>query len=123
MVRERRCSQSPQSCVVICLSVVYNLPCPTNENLQIPNAFSPNKDNVNDDFCLQGWDACIEEFEITIYDRWGEKVYESKDPNFCWDGVYKNNVLEAQVFVYYVKAKYSNQDKALVKKGNLSLIR
>ena len=106
-----------------CVKITVETPCATNENLQIPNAFSPNKDNVNDDFCLQGWDACIVDFEIFIYDRWGEKVFESKDPNFCWDGVYNGKVLDAQVFVFYVKAKYSYEDKAVIKKGNISLIR
>lgn len=103
----------------ICVTVFVELPCPTNENLQVPNAFSPNNDNVNDEFCLQGWDGCIEDFQIYIYNRWGEKVYESKDPNFCWDG----KQMDAQVFVYYLKAKYSNFDDIIIKRGNISLIR
>jgi len=106
-----------------CVTVTVELPCPINENLQIPNAFSPNNDNVNDAFCLQGWDVCLENFSIVIFDRWGEKVFESKDPNFCWDGKFRNIIMDAQVFVYYIKARFTTLDKPIIKKGNISLIR
>jgi len=106
-----------------CVTIEVEIPCPTNENLEVPNAFSPNKDGVNDDFCLQGWDACLEDFKIIIYDRWGEKVFESIDPNFCWDGKYLNTIMDAQVFVYYIKARYTEIENPIVKKGNISLIR
>jgi len=78
---------------------------------------------MNDEFCLQGWEQCIIDFTVIIFDRWGEKVFESKDPNFCWDGIYNNTIMDAQVFVYYIKAKYITLDKPIIKKGNISLIR
>jgi len=106
-----------------CVTVTVELPCPENENLDVPNAFSPNKDGVNDEFCLQGWESCIENFSILIYNRWGEKVYESKDPNFCWDGTYRGKELDAQVFVYQLKARFININEPIIKKGNISLIR
>ena len=98
------------------------IPCPTNADLSVPNAFSPNKDGNNDEFCLQGWNICITEFSVLIYDRWGNKVYESSDPDFCWDGVYKGKPLDAAVFVYVIKAKL-NTDEEVIRKGNISLIR
>jgi len=106
-----------------CVTVSVEMPCPTNESLQVPNAFSPNSDNVNDDFCLQGWDVCIEEFSVIIFNRWGAKVFESQDPNFCWDGYHSGSIMDAQVFVYYLKARVANIEKAIIKKGNISLIR
>ena len=78
--------------------------------------------NENDNFCLEGWAICNEYFTITIYDRWGEKVYESNDPNFCWDGKFKGQTEDAQVFVYYLKAKFLNVDKPIVKKGNILVV-
>jgi len=106
-----------------CVTVAVETPCPKNESVAIPNAFSPNNDGVNDEFCLQGWDACIESFNIIIYNRWGEKVYESIDPNFCWDGKRLNTVMDSQVFVYYAKARFKEIVNPVVKKGNISLIR
>jgi gliding motility-associated-like protein len=107
-----------------CVTITVEIPCPTNENLDlVPNAFSPNEDNVNDEFCLQGWSVCLEEFQVLIFDRWGEKVFESKDPNFCWDGFYRGTIMDAQVFVYYIKARFTDNDKPIIKKGNISLIR
>jgi len=106
-----------------CVIVNVELPCPKAENLAVPNAFSPNNDNVNDEFCLQGWDDCVEEFNIVIYSRWGEKVFESNKTDFCWDGIYAGKTCEAAVFVYYIKARFSNIDTLVSKQGNISLIK
>jgi len=106
-----------------CVTVSVELPCPKSENLGIPNAFSPNEDNVNDELCLQGWSNCIENFSIRIFDRWGNKVYESKDPNFCWDGKYQGAIGEAAVYSYYLSAKYKNIEIVINKTGNISLIK
>ena len=67
-------------------------------NLFIPNAFSPNGDGVNDNMCFRGeW---IREFHIAIYNRWGEKVFETNDINECWDGRYKGNKCQSGVYMY-----------------------
>ena len=62
----------------------------------IPNTFSPNGDNVNDYFQLTPFDInnpsnkyndpCFDQMKVSIYNRWGQKVFESEDPNFKWDG-------------------------------------
>ncbi len=57
-----------------------------------------------------------------IYNRWGEKVFESTDPSFCWDGTYKGKALDLAVFVYYIVADLTNNEK-VERKGNISLIR
>jgi gliding motility-associated-like protein len=89
----------------------------------VPNAFSPNNDGHNDSFILHGWaNNCVSDFTIVIYDRWGEKVFESEDPTYSWDGSFKGKTLDAAVFVYYIKAKTSSGTK-INKKGNISLIR
>ncbi len=115
-----------------CLKVYVEIPCPSNRNMGIPNAFSPNGDNVNDKFCLDGWADCINKFEIVIFDRWGEKVFESKDPDFCWDGIYNGKALDPGVFVYFVKATYASAGYTPIsakgsfdvnRTGNISLVR
>jgi gliding motility-associated-like protein len=105
-----------------CVRVTVEIPCPANKDLAVPNAFSPNDDGHNDIFCLQGWSNCIQAFTIYIYDRWGEKVYESTDAGFCWDGTYRGKPLDPAVFVYFINATFSNDNK-VEKKGNISLIR
>ena len=106
-----------------CTTVSIEIPCPNPDLLSAPNAFSPNNDGTNDDFCLQGWGNCVEKFKVLIYDRWGVLVYQSENPDFCWNGRYNGNELDAQVFIYFIKAKYSNQTNIFTKKGNISLIR
>lgn len=91
-------------------------------NFSMPNAFTPNADGINDKFCLQGWGACNAEFRIVIFDRWGEKVYEATDPNFCWDGKLKGQLLNADVYIFYISAKYKD-DTVVNRKGNITLIR
>jgi gliding motility-associated-like protein len=116
----------------LCTVVNVEKPCPNNRDMGVPNAFTPNNDGVNDKFCLDGWSSCVKNFEIVIFDRWGEKVFESKDPDFCWDGIYKGKALDPAVFVYYIKANYyvagatpdapkGNTD--VNRTGNISLVR
>ncbi len=89
---------------------------------KVPNAFSPNNDGHNDLFVLHGWDKCVSNFSLVIFDRWGEKVYETSNPANSWDGKYKGKTLDPAVFVYYIDAK-SNSGEKVNKKGNISLIR
>jgi len=106
-----------------CVVVYVEEPCHLNENSILPNAFSPNDDNMNDLFCMQGWKECTESFKIIILTRFGEKVFESTDPDFCWDGKYLNNTLESQVLVYFIKARFIKSKKRIEKRGNISLLR
>jgi gliding motility-associated-like protein len=125
-------SATTQYCVIVsdtnncsdsaCLMVYVENPCSGNLNLPVANAFSPNNDGANDRFCLRGWNNCLKDFIIYIYDRWGEKVFESENPAFCWDGTYKGSPLNTGVFVYYIKAILETDDE-VVKRGNISLIR
>lgn len=110
-----------------CVTINVDKPCP---DFAVPNAFSPNNDGHNDKFCLQGWDNCVTKFNILIYDRWGEKVFESLDPSFCWDGTLSPTMLSAvpgkpllsAVFVYSITATLKSGEK-ISRKGNISLIR
>ncbi|HLP21601.1 MAG TPA: gliding motility-associated C-terminal domain-containing protein, partial [Chitinophagales bacterium] len=66
----------------------------------IPNAFSPNGDGSNDFFQIFGPGSVrdyINHFSIKIFNRWGELVYESLDPGFKWNGVYKGTLLPPAV--------------------------
>lgn len=94
----------------------------SNNNFFLPNAFSPNNDGHNDLFTLKGWKNNVKEFNIIIYDRWGEKVFESNDPEMGWDGTYKGKLTDPAVFVYSINATSISGDK-IIRKGTISLIR
>jgi gliding motility-associated-like protein len=96
--------------------------CVNNGDFSTPNAFTPNGDNNNDKFSLQGWSYCVTDFKIMIFDRWGAKVYEATDPNFSWDGTNQGNLLSSGVYVYAITASI-NRNPISVKKGNITLIR
>lgn len=57
----------------------------------LPNAFTPNFDNLNDIFVGKGYFDGIENFRMTIWNRWGELIFETNNPNEGWNGR-KNNV-------------------------------
>jgi len=84
--------------------------------LFVPNVFSPNEDGQNEVFRARGTD--LYEFEMRIYDRWGNKVFESHDIEKGWDGTYRGQLMNSGVFVYYILS-----GGELVAKGNVTLLR
>ena len=67
----------------------------------IPDVFSPNGDGVNDEYkiYLASRTICPDEFEFIIFDRWGQKMLETKDPEFVWRG----ENCTAGAYVYYLR--------------------
>ena len=88
--------------------------------LYIPNAFSPNNSTKNDAHCLFGTD-CVSSLTFNIFDRWGNKVFASTDPNACWDGTYKGQALDPAVFVYHMSATLNNGE-SVERQGNITLV-
>ncbi len=89
----------------------------------IPNAFTPNGDGNNDFFEVFGNKEAWKQFEVQIFDRSGEMVYESNDMNFKWDGNYKGKMLNPSVFVYLVKVVYIDNYTDKLFKGSVTLVR
>ncbi|MBI3234929.1 MAG: gliding motility-associated C-terminal domain-containing protein, partial [Bacteroidetes bacterium] len=82
-----------------------------NAQIYIPNAFTPNKDDLNECFkptisFVYGGDVSSKSlrYTFTIYDRWGEKIFETNDPLDCWDGTYKNKPAPGDVYIYRINA-------------------
>jgi gliding motility-associated-like protein len=86
----------------------------------VPNAFTPNGDGKNDCFGVQTWGA-VTDFEFSIFSRWGERVFFTKDPKQCWDGRYKGTEQSSNVFVYQIRAKGLCGD--IYRRGTVTLIR
>ncbi|HEV8273365.1 MAG TPA: gliding motility-associated C-terminal domain-containing protein [Chitinophagaceae bacterium] len=87
----------------------------------MPTAFTPNKDGLNDCYRVSHW-GIIENIELSIYNRWGQLVFFTKDSNQCWDGTFKGLPQDPGVFVYMVKANTSCE-KNIFRKGTFVLIR
>ena len=97
-----------------------------NSQVFVPNTFTPNGDGVNDRFYPSAKGVKIIN-KMAIYNRWGELVYSAENippnsPQYGWDGTYKNQVLQPDVFVYVIDATCEVGDHFSFK-GDISLVR
>ncbi|MFT6851213.1 MAG: gliding motility-associated-like protein [Sphingobacteriales bacterium] len=84
---------------------VFVDPCvPNSESrLHLPDAFSPNGDGNNDKFNIQAFN--MKEYTFNVFNRWGERVYQTADFNEDWDGMIKGKVVKSGVYVYVLNAE------------------
>lgn len=97
----------------------YSAGCIDND-VFVPNTFTPNGDGKNDILFVRG--LKVEEVFFAVYNRWGEKVFETTDKTKGWDGIYKSRPADVGVFGWYLKVKCINGEENF-KKGNVTLIR
>jgi gliding motility-associated-like protein len=88
----------------------------------VPNAFSPNGDGHNDMLQVFGNGLCIQEMDFVIFDRWGEKIFESMSQENGWDGTYKGKKMNPDTYAYYFSATLINGN-TIQKSGNVTLVR
>lgn len=93
----------------------------SSHSVNIPNAFSPNNDGHNDYLRPIVGDN-VQNFTLSIYDRWGNLVYETSSKSAKWDGTYKGNKMNTGVFAYSLDIVYYDGIKEN-KSGNITLIR
>ena len=89
--------------------------------VELPQAFTPNGDGLNDNIFVRGW-GIKELLQLQIFNRWGEMVFESNDLNVGWDGKFKGEPQPIETYVYSVKVLTFNEE-VIFKKGNFKLIR
>jgi gliding motility-associated-like protein len=90
------------------------------EDVFLPNAFSPNGDGVNDILYVRG--VFIDDVELVIYNRWGEQVFSTTDINIGWDGTFKGKELAPDAYAYWLRARCGDGAE-VVRRGNVSLLR
>ncbi len=95
--------------------------------INIPSAFSPNRDGLNDIFYILAATGVSTVKEFAVFDRWGQKVFETgnispNDPRYGWDGTNKGEEAAPGTYVYLVKIPGAN-GKDQVYKGTIILIR
>ncbi len=92
--------------------------------LYIPTAFTPNGDGLNDEFMIVG-NYPVDRFHILIYNRWGERVFESNNIQNSWNGLIKNQPAETGVYFYILEAtvRLFDETRSVMQKGDVTLIR
>ncbi len=86
----------------------------------IPNVFTPqNGDDLNNTFHV--FVANYKTYQIDIYNRWGEHVFRSEDPNVQWDGTFKGSICDEGVYLYQVVVHGAKTD--IFRNGTLNLMR
>ena len=89
-----------------------------NDSLFTPNVFTPNGDGKNDYFeIIQADNSCIQISRLTIFNRWGKKVFEAAGSQFKWDGTKNGNLLANGAYFYIIEGE------GVKKSGNVTLLR
>ncbi|SFV27181.1 gliding motility-associated C-terminal domain-containing protein [Thermoflavifilum thermophilum] len=89
--------------------------------LLVPNAFTPNGDGINDRFRPKQTFA-LRSFSMTIYDRWGNEIFHTSDPQTGWDGTAHGRLCDMGAYVWYIVYQKQN-GKIFQAKGTVLLIR
>jgi gliding motility-associated-like protein len=90
------------------------------DDFYVPNAFSPNGDGNND--VLEVYGSGLATVKLKIFNRWGEKIFDSGNQWMGWDGTYKGQLQNPGVYTYYAEGVYLN-GKVREKKGTITIIR
>lgn len=95
---------------------------PCDDCIAFPTAFTPNNDGRNDKFTAIEY-CPVDNFSLTIYNRWGEKIYYTEDVFSGWDGTYKGIGCDMGVYVFMVNYTSSETKRRKHVQGNVTLIR
>ena len=86
----------------------------------IPSAFSPNRDGVNDVFLVKGFG--IAKFNMKVYNRWGQMMFETNDPSVGWTGYFNGALQPMDAYAYLINLEFSDGTTA-TKNGSVTLLR
>ncbi|MCX6164272.1 MAG: gliding motility-associated C-terminal domain-containing protein, partial [Ignavibacteriae bacterium] len=93
-----------------------------NNYLYFPNALTLNDDGLNDKFCAY-YTSKFDFYRLYIYNRWGQLLFETSDPNLCWDGKFKNEKVKSDVYVWRVKYASQFTNGVEGKYGTVTVVR
>lgn len=106
-----------------CKDTAYNYLYIMPYTLYAPNTFTPDEDEFNRYFDAQAY-LGVDEWNMKIYDRWGELIFESNDIDYGWDGTYNGEIMQNGTYLYIIDMKSCepvNSEKVI--KGHINLIR
>jgi gliding motility-associated-like protein len=117
-------TDTSDNCITIDSAIVIVLvPAKECDTVWVPNAFSPNGDGENDVLYVRG--SCITYLDFVVFDRWGNKVFETNNQSIGWDGKYNGAPMNTGTYVYYLNAAVSKSSgqESIALKGNVTLVR
>ncbi len=88
--------------------------------IYLPNAFSPNGDGQNEVLYLRGLN--LSEIHLSIYNRWGQEVFDTRNQGVGWDGTFNGEPVVPDVYGFYLRVKCDNGEKYF-KKGNITVLK
>ncbi len=121
---------APDSTILYILEVINGYGCVNYDSilvkvvhtlLQVPSAFSPNGDGLNDEISLFN-EGIKDLIKFEIYDRWGNLVFSSNNINKAWTGTNKSGIKEIGTYLYEIEATTLIGER-IVKSGQITLIR
>lgn len=90
----------------------------------LPNSFTPNYDGLNDEYSGRGYYESMKDFKIVVTNRWGEIVFQSKDPAFVWNGKMNNTGRDLQEGVYNCIVNYTTfRNEPKIIKQQITILR
>ena len=101
-------------------SAEYLIVIASSFSLYVPNAFTPNADGINDIFRAEG--EGVSEFHLSIFNRWGELIFESNALALGWDGTFRGSAVESEVYIWKIDAR-SKDHKFHQLHGHVTLVR
>ncbi len=124
---------APEATTTYEITVVNEAGCPAKSELTInvipgydiflPNVFTPNWDGVNDFFEMFGNVSGIHDLDIQVFNRWGEKVFQSSDHHFQWNGTFRGESLTPQVLVWQLQLSFLDGHTERLRKGAVTLLK
>ena len=98
--------------------VVVEEVCPV--KIFIPNAFTPNSDGINEKFKAEITNHTS--YEMYIYNRWGQLIHTSNNPEIGWDGTYMGNIVQQDVYVWKISYSGYNNQNAIISKSITGIV-
>jgi gliding motility-associated-like protein len=106
-------------------SVLINLIIEEDLIFYVPNAFTPNEGEYNNNFTpvfTSGYDP--NQYRLTIFNRWGEIIFESHDTNYGWDGSYQGlGIVQDGTYIWKIELKEKKSSKKHLFTGHVTVLR
>ncbi len=92
-------------------------------SIWIPTAFTPNGDGLNETFRVVFNNDAVEKYSLNIFNRWGELLFYSEDPDFEWDGTFEGKEAPSGVYIWQINGKEEFETESFTKFGHVTLTR
>lgn len=104
-------------------SIIYYVTIDSDVLIFAPNTFTPDNDEFNQNWMVHMSGIDVYDFELVIYNRWGEVVWESRDVSVGWDGTYGGRPVQDGTYTWFIKCADLTNDEKYEFQGHLNVIR